>query len=138
MSDPTIPPFDPNRPIDYATAAPMVPVTDPNARTWGMVGHLSALSVLFTGVGNVVGPLIVWLVKKDEIPFAGDQAKEALNFQITWTIVALLLSWTICIGIGIVILPAIYLFTIVMAIVGGVKANNGEWYRYPATLRLIK
>lgn len=138
MSDPTFPPSDPNRPLDYGTAMPMVPVTDPNARTWGMIGHLAALSALFTGIGNIVGPLIVWLIKKDEIPFAGDQAKESLNFQITWTIVALLLSWTICIGIGIVILPAIWVFTVIMAIVGAVKANNGEWYRYPLTLRLVK
>lgn len=132
------PPSDPFVRFDPQTGQPLLPEANADARTWGMVGHLSALAVLFTGIGNVVGPLVVYLIKKDTIPFAADQAREALNFHLTWTIVALALSWTLCIGIGFVVLPAIYLFTLVMAVVAAIKANTGEWYRYPLTWRLVK
>lgn len=134
----------PPHPFDYQPPAPEI---DPNARTWGMVGHLSALAFFaMPAAGHILGPLIVWLIKKDSSPFAGDQAREALNFNITWTILAfvvsILLLPTFCIGIGFIIVPAvaglIYVFTLVMTIVAAIHAYHGEWYRYPMTWRLVK
>ncbi|MBO9715494.1 MAG: DUF4870 domain-containing protein [Pseudoxanthomonas sp.] len=114
-------------------------------RQWAMFGHLSALIGLFTGgIGNIVGPLVIWLVKKDTLPFAGEQAKEALNFNITLLIaaVALVLVTVVTFGIGIILTGPIGallgLAWLVLTILAGVKANEGVAYRYPFTLRLIK
>jgi uncharacterized protein len=124
-------------PVPYESAAGPVE-TNPEARTWGMVAHLSSLVGLFIPFGNFAGPLIVWLMKKDQMPFVDDQGKESVNFQITVTIAALVAGLTICIGIGFVLLPIVAVAAIVMAIIAGIKANEGVRYRYPFTLRLIK
>ncbi len=113
-------------------------------RTWALIGHLSAFSAFITGIGCVIGPLIVWLVKRDTLPFAADQAKEALNFNITAIIVAAAL-WVVTIGtffigalltvpIGLLLFVAWFVLTIIAAI----KANEGVAYRYPFALRLVK
>jgi hypothetical protein len=120
------------------------------ARTWGMFAHLSALlGALLTasfgaGWGCFIGPLVIWLVKKDTMPFVADQAKEALNFNITVaiaTLVLLILS-VITFGIGFIIAIPLWIIIgvgwLVLTIVAGVKANEGVRYRYPFALRLIK
>jgi uncharacterized protein len=122
-------------PIDYESPGGIEQNSE--ARTWGMLCHLSAL-VQIVGIPSIVGPLVVWLIKKNEMPFVDDQGKEALNFHITVWIAALVLAPTICIGIGIVLLPALGIAALVLAIIAAVRANNGERYRYPWTLRLIK
>lgn len=107
-------------------------------RTWAMLCHLSALSGYITGIGWLVGPLIVWLIKKDQYPLVDENGKEALNFQISmliYSIVAFLLVFVI---IGIPLLIAIAIFDIVAPIIAGVKVNNGEQYRYPLTIRFLK
>ncbi|MEO7432447.1 MAG: DUF4870 domain-containing protein [Dokdonella sp.] len=113
-------------------------------RLWAMIGHLSAFSAFVTGIGCIVGPLIVWLVKKDTLPFAADQAKEALNYNITVAIafVALVLFSIITLGIGLVIAYPVgvllWLAWIVFTVIAAIKANEGVAYRYPFTLRLVK
>ena len=104
-----------------------------------MLAHLSALAGL-VGVpfGNIIGPLIIWLIKKNEMPFVDDQGKEALNFQITMTVI-FLIGIPLCfilIGVPIVILT--YIADFVLTIVAAVKANDGVAYRYPLTWRLIR
>lgn len=120
----------------------IAPVGD--ERTWALLGHLSALSAFISGIGCVIGPLIVWLIKRDTLPFAGDQAKEALNFNITVLIAALAL-WIITIitlGIGLILtVPlalALFIGWLVFTIIAAVNANNGVRYRYPFALRLIQ
>jgi uncharacterized Tic20 family protein len=112
--------------------------TNPEARTWGMFAHLSSLAGLVVPFGNFLGPLIVWLMKKDQQPFVNDQGKESLNFQITVSIALIAAALTICIGIGIFLVPAVLVAGLVMAVIAGIKANEGVRYRYPFTLRLIK
>ena len=90
------------------TAPPPAPQEESSReeRQWALFGHLSALTGLFTGgVGNIVGPLVIWLVKKDSMPFASDQAKEALNFNITLLIVGviLFLITLVTFGIGVIV-----------------------------------
>lgn len=107
-------------------------------RMWGMLCHLSGFAGYLVPFGNILGPLVVWLIKKDQYAFVDDQGKEALNFQISitiWTIVALILCFVI---IGIPLLLAVLLFDVVMTIIAAMKANAGEYYRYPLTIRLIK
>ena len=110
-----------------------------------MLCHLSALAGFIIPFGNIVGPLLVWQIKKNEIPSVEIHGKAALNFQITVTIaavvgmmVALVLS-LICIGwllFPLVILVG--LAGLVFAIIAGLKANEGKDYRYPYSLNLIK
>ncbi|HEY5613467.1 MAG TPA: DUF4870 domain-containing protein [Lysobacter sp.] len=119
-------------------------------RQWAMFAHLSALvgGILTSGwagsLGCFIGPLIIWMVKKDSMPFVDDQGKEALNFNITVGIVflALLLLSIMTLGIGLIIaIPGwiiVGIAWLVFTIIAGIKANEGVAYRYPLTLRLIK
>ena len=104
-------------------------------RSWGMIAHLSPLIAGALGGMSFLGPLIVWLVKKDQSPFIDDQGKEALNFQISIMLAVLICAAT-CIGI--VLIPVIAVGAIVYSIIGGLEANKGVYYRYPYTWRLIK
>ena len=111
----------------------------PEERTWGMLCHLTALSGLI-GVpfGSILGPLIIWLIKKDEMPFVNDQGKESLNFHISLIIIAICLTPTICLaGIGIILLIGLGVFALVMIIIASVKANQGVAYRSPFAMGLM-
>ena len=131
----------PSAPPSPTPATPSPSVSE--ERTWAMLGHLSALSAFITGIGCVLGPLIVWLIKRDTMPFAGEQAKEALNFNITVIIAAagLWLVTILTLGIGLLLtVPlalALFVGWLVLTIIAAVKANAGEHYRYPVALRLV-
>lgn len=107
-------------------------------RSLGLACHLLALAGLVVPFGNVLGPLIMWLVKKDESAFVDDQGKEALNFNITISIAGFVAFLLLFVVIGGILLPIIGIFWLVMTIIAAVKANGGERYRYPLTIRLIK
>lgn len=124
-------------PLPYQSGVPAIE-TNPEARQWGMFAHLSSLIGLVIPFGNFIGPLVVWLMKKDQMPFVNDQGKESMNFQITVLIAAIIAGATICIGIGFVLLPLVGVAAAILAIMAGIKANEGVPYRYPFTLRLIK
>lgn len=106
-------------------------------RTWGMFCHLSALAAFIFPFGNIFGPLIVWLVKKDESPFVDDQGKESLNFQISFTIYCIFAAILGVILIGFILLIALGIAFLILVIIASVKANEGEEFRYPFTIRLI-
>ena len=125
-------------PVGYHSATEPVE-TNPEARQWGMFAHLASLAGIFLPVvGHFGGPLVVWMMKKDQMPFVDDQGKESLNFQITVLIAAAVLTPTLCIGIGFVALPVLGIAAVILSILAGVKANEGIRYRSPFTLRLIK
>jgi len=107
-------------------------------RTWAMLCHFSSLCMFIFPFGNILAPLIIWLIKKDEMPFVEDQAKEVLNFQISMTIYFIGSIILIIILIGIPILIGLGIFNIIITIIAGIKANDGKSYRYPINLRLIK
>ena len=107
-------------------------------KTWGMAAHLSSLVGLIIPLGNVIGPLVVWLIKKDTMPFVDDQGKEALNFNITVFIAAVVSGLLTLILIGFLLLLVVGLGWLVLTVMAGIKANEGNTYRYPFTLRLIK
>lgn len=106
-------------------------------RTWGMVAHLSALAGFIIPFGSVLGPLIVWLMKKDESEFVADQGKEALNFQITVALAGIVCLMLMFILIGFLLLPALVLVAAIFSIIAAIDANKGNRYRYPFALRLI-
>jgi uncharacterized Tic20 family protein len=128
----------PGTPIAYESGALPPVETNPEARQWGMFAHIASLAGFIIPFGNFVGPLVVWLMKKDQMPFVNDQGKESMNFQITVLIAAIIAGATICIGIGFILLPIVGIAAAIMAILAGIKANEGIPYRYPFTLRLIK
>jgi len=108
-------------------------------RNWAVFAHLAALlAFVVWGIGHVLGPLIVWLIKKDTMPFVDDQGKEALNFQITVFLAGLVCSALIFVLIGIPLLIILGLVDLVFIILAAVKASEGVAYRYPINLRLIK
>lgn len=115
-------------------------------RQWAMFAHLSALLGLVTGgLGCFLGPLVIWLVKRETMPFVDDQGKEALNFNITvfGVSVILMIIGTILMVILIgflfyLMVFAIGVFWLVITIIAAIKANEGVRYRYPFAIRLIK
>lgn len=140
------PPSSPPPPPD-AQPAPGGPGAE--ERQWAMFAHLSALvGGLLTsaagGWGTFIGPLVIWLVKKDTMPFVDDQGKEALNFNITMAIICLVLVILSIVTLGIGLIIAIPLWIIigiawlVFTIIASIKANEGVAYRYPFALRLVK
>jgi uncharacterized Tic20 family protein len=131
---PTTPP--PSGPVDYAGAAAIEENKD--ARTWGMLCHLSGFAGFIIPFGMIIGPLVVWLIKKNEHPFVDDQGKEALNFAITVILAVIASVILMFVLIGFLLLPAVAICWIVFTIIATVKANAGERYRYPFALRLIK
>jgi len=110
----------------------------PEERSWGLLAHLSGLlTLLLIGGLSFIGPLVVWLVKKDQSPFIADQAKEALNFQIAATIAIYVSALSILVCVGVVLLPVVIIGAIVYSIIAAVEANKGVYYRYPYTVRFI-
>ncbi|ODU45622.1 MAG: orotate phosphoribosyltransferase [Lysobacteraceae bacterium SCN 69-123] len=107
-------------------------------KQWGMFAHLAALAGIVIPLGNLLGPLIVWLVKKDTMPFVADQGKEALNFNITVFIAAFVSGILTLVLIGFLLLIVVGIAWLVLTILAALAANKGETYRYPFTLRLIK
>jgi uncharacterized Tic20 family protein len=107
-------------------------------RNMAMLSHLLALSG-YIGVpfGNIIAPLIIYLMKKDESPFVAEQSRESLNFQISMSIYALVGGVLTVILIGFLVLAAVWVAGVVLTIIASVKVANGEGYRYPLTIRLI-
>jgi len=107
-------------------------------RMWGMLAHISAVAGFVFPFGNVIGPLLIWILKKEEFPFVNDQGKEALNFQISISIYVIISIVLVFIVIGIPILIIIGLFALIMTIIASINAYDGKTYRYPFTIRVIK
>lgn len=115
-----------------------LPDSNPESRMWAALSHVSALSGFVIPFGNIVGPLIIWLVKRDEMSFVDDQAKEALNFNISMTIYMAVAGVLVFVLIGIPIMIGLAITWLVLIVMAAIKANEGTAYRYPITLRLVK
>lgn len=132
MSEPDL-----NQPGSEPSSMPVEPEADASTRQWGMFAHLAALVGFVIPFGNVIGPLVVWQTHKEQ-PFVVDQGKEALNFQITVAIAALICFVLMFVAIGLLLLPVVGIAALVFTIIAALKANDGERYRYPFSIRLIK
>ena len=121
----------PPPPSPYGQGAAPVPMQPSEEKGWALGTHLLCL------VGGFIAPLIIWLVFKGRGPFLEHHAKEALNFQITVMIAALVSGLLTIVIIGIFMLLVLIPWMIAMPIIAAVKANSGEWYRYPLTFRCI-
>lgn len=118
-------------------AAP-IPGPSKDERLWAMLCHLTAFAGSIIPFGHLVGPLTIWLIKKDNMPFVDDQGKEAVNFQLTMTLAAVVSFILVLLFIGVFLLLAVMVVDIVFVIVATIKANDGVPYRYPLCIRFIK
>lgn len=129
-----------NLPTTGDSSSPTAPVGTPNKneQNMGMLCHLLALAGFLIPFGHIVGPLILWMVKREEMPFVESQGKESLNFQISVTIYGIVAFMLIFALIGFVLLPAVILFDLICVIFASIEAANGKAYRYPLCIRFIK
>jgi hypothetical protein len=120
---------------------------DKDARTWGAICHLAAMVVLLCiPFGNVLGPLVVWLMKRNDHPFIDQQGKSALNFQISVAIYSVgvfilllpLIIFVVGIFIAVPLLLAIVVVDLILVILAAVKAHDGQTFKYPLTIKFIK
>jgi uncharacterized Tic20 family protein len=117
------------------------PQVQPTAdeRTWAMIAHFSALGAFVIPViGGIIGPLIVWLAKREHSVFVGEAAKEALNFNISVLLAGVVCMILVFVFIGIPLSVALFAFWLIMTVIAGIKASEGLHYRYPVSLRLVK
>jgi uncharacterized protein len=106
-------------------------------RTWAMAAHLSAFVGHFIPFGHIFGPMVVWILKKDQFPLVNDQGKEAMNAQISFTLYFFIAGLLCFVLIGFPLLVALWVWDIVVVILAAIKANEGQPYRYPYILRFI-
>jgi uncharacterized Tic20 family protein len=109
------------------------------AQTWGMLCHLTALS-MFIGLpfGNLIGPLVIWLIKKNDYPLVDEQGKESLNFQLSMTIYSIIAGLLCFIFIGFLLLGVLVIVDLILVIKASVRTSNGQEYLYPYTIRFLK
>lgn len=124
-----------NIPSDVPQSASGV---SPEDRNWSTIAHLSALSGFIIPFGSILGPLVVWLIKKDQSPHIADQAREALNFNITIGIALIVSLCLMLVFIGFLLFGVVALAWLVLVIVAAVKSSDGTLYRYPFTIRFLK
>ncbi len=115
------------------------PQVSKEEQNWAMICHLAALAGFLVPFGNLFGPLIVWLLKRAEMPLVDSHGKEALNFQITVTIAILVCIPLVFVLIGVPLMFIVGIGALILTIMAAVKVSNGEFgYRYPFALRLLK
>ena len=123
---------------------PALPPSEPgsmskNEQTMGMLCHLTSLSkYLAIPFGHIIGPLIVWMIKRQEMPFVESQGKESLNFQISVTIYGLIAGLLCFVLIGFPILLGLIVFDLVCVVLASIQAADGKPYRYPLCIRFLK
>jgi|688.fasta_scaffold249228_3 uncharacterized Tic20 family protein len=110
----------------------------PQAITWAMICHLSGFAGLVFPFGNIIAPLIIWGIKREEFPYLDDQGKEAINFQISVTIYYLIAAVLILIIIGLFLLPLLAAFQVIAMIIASIESAHGKLFRYPLTIRFLR
>ena len=113
-------------------------IPDKEERNWGTLCHLVAFTGYIIPIANIIGPLVVWMIKRDEMPFVDDQGKESLNFQITIMLAMIASGLLMFILIGFVLIFVVVIFQFIVVIIASIKANEGVYYRYPLCIRFIK
>ena len=109
-----------------------------NVRTWCVVCHLSALAgFVVPALGHLLGPLIVWLLKRGDSPEIDEHGKESLNFQISMLIYNIVAGILCLVLIGFILLPILHVLNVVFVIIAALRAGEGQMYRYPLTIRLV-
>lgn len=139
------PPIQPPPTISPPPASAPLPEPERKARLWNMLCHLSVLSGCIIPFGNFLGPLLIWQIKKHEVPSVEYHGKVALNFQLT-VLIGILISGALalvgtffCLGHILIALPFLVgLAGLIFPIVNGIKANDGQPINYPLTIEFFR
>jgi uncharacterized protein len=124
--------------METAQPPPAPSSSSTDVRTWNVLCHSSALLGLFLHFfGHLLGPLIVWLVKRGDSPEIDAHGKESLNFQLSMLIYDAIAAILCIILIGIPILIALWILNTVFVIIASIRASEGKFYRYPITIRFL-
>ena len=115
-----------------------LPTPSQEARQWAMFCHFAAFLGLVFPFGNLLGPLIVWQLKKDMDPFVDQQGKEALNFQLTFSLAMMICGVLAWILIGFPLMVLVSVVALVLVVIAGIRANEGKPYRYPFCWRIVR
>ncbi len=108
-----------------------------DSKRLGMLTHLSGLIGSFFPPANLVIPLIIWLMKKDEMPFVDEAGKEVINFQISMIIYYAIATVLCFLLIGFLIFPVLWVFSFVVSLIGTLRANDGISYKYPMCIKFL-
>ena len=126
-------------PPPLPAGGPSVAASSSNIRNWNILCHASALlGVFFHFPGHLIGPLIVWLAKRDDSPEIDAHGKESLNFQISMLIYNVIAAVFCLVLIGFFFLAVLWVLNAVFVIVASIQASDGKFYRYPMTIRFIE
>ena len=110
-----------------------------NVRTWSAFIHASALlGVVLHFPGHLLGPLILWLVKRDDAPELDSHGKEAVNFQISMLIYNVVAAFFCLVLVGFFFLAVLWILNTIFVIIAAIQASDGKFYRYPMTIRFIQ
>lgn len=105
---------------------------------WATLAHAGTFAGLIVPFGNIIAPLAIYLIKREESAYIAEHAKESLNFQISLMIYMIISAILILVFIGIIALAVLSILWIIFAIQASIAAHKGESYRYPMTIRFIK
>ncbi len=110
-----------------------------DSKNLGMLCHLLSLTACFSGIGSILGPLILWLIKKDQDAFVDEQGKESINFNITVIILVVISAILIPLfGLGLLLMGLITIAWFVLTIIASIAASKGESYKYPFSFKFLK
>jgi uncharacterized Tic20 family protein len=140
---PAYPPQGGYPPPGYAPAGPAVPppgYASADDKTWALIAHFGGAVGMFVGGGALgwVAPLIAMVSKGNQSPTVRAHAVAALNFQLLWSIIGAIGYITLCLFVGFIILPIAWLMGVIFGIIAGLRANEGQLYKYPASISIIK
>jgi len=107
-------------------------------KLWAMLCHLTAFAGYIIPFGNIIGPLVMWLIKKEESEYVNKHGKSSLNFEISFTIYALIAVLLVFVAIGIPILIILGIFQVIVVIIASIRAFDGQYYKYPLTMEFVK
>ncbi len=122
-------------PADPSHAVPPSPTND---NALAVLMQLLGFAGFIFPFGNIIAPLILWLIKRSDSPLLDRSGKEALNFQISYTIYAAVAGLLCLVLVGFLVLPVVFILWVVFMVVAAVKTGNGEEYKDPMTIRLLQ
>jgi hypothetical protein len=115
------------------------PIAARQQRRWAALCHAAAVAgFIIPFVGNILGPMLIWMLKREEFPLVADQGKESMNFQILMTLLYVASALLLFLVVGLLLLIGLGVYNLIMISIASVKAGRGEAYRYPINMRLIK
>ncbi|WP_153912908.1 DUF4870 domain-containing protein [Shewanella sp. TC10] len=116
----------------------MTETVEKEARDMGLLVYAASFAGYIIPLGSIIGPLIVWLMKRDEFEFVNECGKNCINFKLSLLIYVIISSILIFVGIGVLLLMVLALADIIFTIIAIIKAGEGVAYRYPLTINFIK